>query len=25
MLAQGGYIVVHMATLLFPEGVEITG
>jgi hypothetical protein len=25
MLAQGGYIVGHMATLLFPEGVEITG
>ncbi len=25
MLAQGGYIVGHMATLLFPEGIEITG
>ncbi len=25
MLAQGGYIVGHMANLLFPEGVEITG
>lgn len=25
MLAQGGYIVGHMATLLFPEGVEING
>ncbi len=25
MLAQGGYIVGHMATLLFPDGVEITG
>ena len=25
MLAQGGHIVGHMATLLFPEGIEITG
>jgi hypothetical protein len=25
MLAQGGYIVGHMATLMFPEGIEITG
>lgn len=25
MLAQGGYIVGYMATLLFPEGIEITG
>jgi len=25
MLAQGGYIVGYMATLLFPEGVEIKG
>ena len=25
MLAQGGYIVGHMATLLYPEGIEIAG
>jgi nicotinate-nucleotide pyrophosphorylase (carboxylating) len=25
MLAQGGHIVGHMATLLFPEGIEIIG
>lgn len=25
MLAQGGYVVGHMATLLYPEGFEITG
>jgi Holliday junction resolvase-like predicted endonuclease len=25
MLAEGGYVVGHMATMLYPEGVEITG
>lgn len=25
MLAQGGYIVGKMATLLFPDGIEVTG
>lgn len=25
MLAQGGYIIGHMATMLYPEGAEITG
>jgi hypothetical protein len=25
MLAQGGYIVGKMATMLFPEGIEVEG
>ena len=25
MLAEGGYIVGHMATMMYPEGIEITG
>jgi len=25
MLAEGGYIVGHMATMLYPDGIEITG
>jgi hypothetical protein len=25
MLAQGGYVVGTMATLLYPDGIEITG
>lgn len=25
MLAQGGYLIGHMANMLYPEGIEITG